>query len=276
MLAQVRFLLEMFLNILNAILDLMPMIDMDMTEMAVLALCSLIFLDHRMEKFFHAFPCREHGGAHRYAKQLRQFIQIDVVTSFLSLIKHVESNHHTHMHINQLRSQIEVPLQVGGVYHINDNIRSMLDQLLPNIQFLRRVSRQGISAWQVDQVELIPFILSMPLLSIHGHSGIVTHSFMGTTSEIEQGRLATVRITDKSHIDHLAPLHGSIFHLFIGQGTVIDVVWGICSICLQCLMGSLLPFHGPCLRLTEHFDHLRLTMAETDLISHNLIFDRVL
>ena len=129
----VLFLLEMLLYLTDTMFYLVAMVDMDMTIMRLRVFCALIHFDDLMEEFVDTFTGFKHCWHHRHAKQLRQLVVVDMVTTFLGLIKHVQRNHHTDVHVNELCRKIKIALQVGGVNHIDDNIRSLFDQLLSDI-----------------------------------------------------------------------------------------------------------------------------------------------
>ena len=79
------------------------------------------------------------GAIVRYSEEFAQLVVVDVVASFLGLVEHIESAHHADVHIDELSGEIEVALQVAGVDDVDDDIGSVLDELLAYIEFLGRV-----------------------------------------------------------------------------------------------------------------------------------------
>ena len=140
-LAQSVLLLQVILYLGNAVLYLMTMLDVDVAEVGVGTLRSLIHLNHLMEEFLHTATRGEHRGLHGHTKEARQGIEVDVVASLLRLVKHIEGHHHTNVHIDELGGQVEIALEVRSVDHINHHIGGLLNQLLANIQFLGRIGR---------------------------------------------------------------------------------------------------------------------------------------
>ena len=186
-------------DVFNALFQSLPIIDMDMADNGVLL---FINLDDPVEQFFDAESapahCRDNGAADHAGQR---FI-VKLVPGIFQLVIHVQGNDHLHIHVNQLGCQVKVALQVGSIYHIDDNIRlDVLVQLLAHIQFFRCISRKGISAGQVYDSECVTILFKDAFFGIHCHSTIIPHVFMRTGSEVKEGSFAAIRIPDQCHID---------------------------------------------------------------------------
>ena len=141
---------------------------------------ALVDVDDDVKEQIHTAPRLENGGNHGNTKQLPQFVEIDVVAAALSLVIHVESAYHTHVHVHQLGRKVKVALQIAGIYHIDHHIGWRLDDLLAYIQFLGTIGRKRIGAWKVNKVEFVALVMGMPFLGVNRHSRVVAHTLMGS------------------------------------------------------------------------------------------------
>ena len=178
--------LHPFLNFGNAILNLMSMVDVDMAEGRVVALTAFIHLDDGMKEVFYASACLEYRWHHWNTKQLTQLLVVYFVTSLLRFIKHVESTHHAQVHVDELGCQIEVALQVRGVYDVDHHVGCLLDNLFSHVKFLGRVGRKGVSAGQVNEVELVALELGVAFLGIDGDARVVAHALVSSAGKVEE------------------------------------------------------------------------------------------
>ncbi len=110
----------------DAVLYLMSVIDVDMAIVRIGVLLGLIEFDDGVEKFIYSSSVGEDGRNHRESEEFAELVVVDVVATLLCLVKHIEGAHHTDVHVYQLRGEVEVALQVAGVYHVDDHVRGVL------------------------------------------------------------------------------------------------------------------------------------------------------
>ena len=157
--------LQVFLYVTDALLNLVTVVDVQVSRLAAGA---LIHLDDGFEEFFHTHAALERGGNHRDSEECRQRLYVHRVASSLKLVEHIEGAYHLYVHVHQLGGQIEVALQVRGIYHADHHVGHLLRQVFPHVQLLRRVAAQRVGAWQVGQVELIAEERGVCLCGIDG------------------------------------------------------------------------------------------------------------
>ena len=133
---------QVFLYLLNAVFYLVSVVDVDVPVVGVLILGALISLDDGLEQFGHSLARGEDCGHHRHAEQARERVNVDVVAASLGLVKHVQGAHHAQVHVDELRGEVEVALEVGRVYHVDHHVGRLLDDLLAHVKFLGRVGRE--------------------------------------------------------------------------------------------------------------------------------------
>ena len=178
--------LQIFLDMLDAVLYLMSVVDVDMAIVSAGIFLAFVEFDDGLEELIHASTIGEDGRNHRDTEEFAQFVVVDVIATLFGFIKHVEGTDHADVHVYQLGGEIEVALQVAGIDDIDHDIRRMLDELLAHIKLFRRIGRKRIGARQIYQVEMIAVVFSFAHLGIYGYSAIVAHTFVSTRCKVEQ------------------------------------------------------------------------------------------
>ena len=251
----------------DALLDFRTVVDVDMAGERGVGL--LIDLDDGVEQLRDAPAVAAHRRAHGHAQQAPQLVGVQLVPLVLQLVVHVQGHHGPEVHVDDLRRQVQVPLDVGGVHDVDDDVRHRIDQILPDIQFLRGIGRQGVGSGQVHQGDVIPLVVEMPLFRIDRHAGIVAHVLVRARRDIEKGGLAAVGIAHQGDADHVVPLLGEVREGPVQAFTLGEVL----GESLQMLVAD---ERLAGLRLVHHVDALRLFPAEGYLVPDDLVFDRVL
>ena len=138
-----------------------------------------------MEQLVDTLSGTTYGRNHRNPYQFTQLFIIQMITTCLQFIIHVQCNNHFHIHVDELGSQIEITFQVRSIHYIDNKVWCFFDDMLANINFFWRIGREGISTWKVNDAEVIPLERKESRFGIYGNSTIVTHMFMCTTGYIE-------------------------------------------------------------------------------------------
>ena len=102
---------------------------------------TFVTLDDDVEKLVNAYSRASYGRHHRHTDQFAQLLVVQLVTAVLQLVVHVQCHYHHHVHVDELRGEVKVSFQIRAVYHVHDDVRSLVDDVLAYIDFLRRVSR---------------------------------------------------------------------------------------------------------------------------------------
>jgi len=84
--------LQVFLNVCDAVLDLVPVVDVQVARELAGA---LIDLDDGAEQVFHALSALKRCGNHWHTKQGAQCVEVNLVATVLELVVHIECAHHT-------------------------------------------------------------------------------------------------------------------------------------------------------------------------------------
>ena len=199
---QVLVSLEETLDMRDSIFYFMAIVNMDVTRLRMTPLKNL---DDGMKQLFDTRSVLEGGRHERHAEEGGEGVELDVVATPLELIVHIQGADDTQVHIYELRRQVEIALDIGGIDDINDNIRVLVGQVLPHIQLFRRVAREGIGAGKIGEVESVPLHLRCGCSGINGDTRIVAHAGMSATGKVEEGGLTTVGIADEGDRDRSGP-----------------------------------------------------------------------
>ena len=135
----------------------------------------LVDLDDGVEQFRDTPAVAAHRRADGHAQQASQLLRVQLVAFVLQLVVHVQGHHGPEVHVDDLRRQVQVPFNVGGVHDIDHDVRHRIDEVLPHIQLFWRVRRERVGARQVHQGDLIALVMEMPFFRIDRDAGVVAY-----------------------------------------------------------------------------------------------------
>ena len=273
-LPQVGVGLEIVLYAGDAVFYLVSVVDVYVAVVRVLVLVGLVEVYHRAEQLFHAAPRGEHRGHHRHPEEAAQLVVVHVVAPLLGLVKHVQGAHHAQVHVDELRGEVEVALEVGRVYHVDHHVGRLLDDLLAHVEFLGRVGRERVGARQVHEVERVAVVFGVTLLRVHGHTRVVAHPFVRPGDEVEERSLSAVGVAHQCHVDYMLLAQCCVFQQAFAHGTVVG--HGVRQLLLLAV-GLFRPLlHVSRLLGCHHLYLFGFTVAQRNLISHDFVFHGIL
>ena len=132
---------QMRLNLCNAMLNLVTIVDMEVSNRCHLFARLFITLNNFMKQRLNSLACLKHRGQHGHAQEVGKLFKIDVITTLLRFIKHIQSTNHGHVHINKLRCEIKIAFQITTIDDIDDHVGILLNKLFTHIKFLGRIGR---------------------------------------------------------------------------------------------------------------------------------------
>ena len=273
-LAQVDLLLEVLLHVADAVLNLVTVVDMDMSRVGMVALHALVEADDGMEEFLHTAPRGEDRGHHRYAEEAGELLHAEGVAPLLGLVVHIERTDHGDVHVDELGGEVEIALEVTGVDDVDDEVGRMVDELLANVEFLWRIGRKRVGAGEIDQLDMVALILGEARLRIDRDATVVAHALMGAGGEIEERGLAAVGIADQGHVDVAPLLHRRVLQL-LGREGLVEGRAGV-GLDGRKRLALVLAFQSAGLLQRDDLDEVGLTVAQANLVAHHLVFHGVL
>ena len=149
----------------------------------------------------HTALALDRGGLHhRTAQCLAQLPDIDLIPVAPHNIHHIQRNHDGNPHFGQLRGQIEIAFDIGGVHQIQNGVRPLLHQIIPGNHFLQRIGGERIDARQIGNGHILA-AFQLSLFLFHRDTGPVSYKLIGPGKTVEQRGLSAVGITGQSNFD---------------------------------------------------------------------------
>ena len=94
-------------------------------------------------------------------------------------IHHVERHDHGNMHFQKLHGQIQISLNVGGVYDIDDGLWFVPENKISRHDLLAGVRGHGIDAREIGNSG-VGMAFDGPILAVHRNAGEIAHMLVGT------------------------------------------------------------------------------------------------
>ena len=252
----------------DALLKLGSMIYMDMPQQAFVLL--LINPDYGVEKRVDSLSAPAHGRTDGHPQEMGKLPDVKAVAPCFEFVIHVQGHHYPKVHVYELGCEVEIPLEIRGVNHVQHDVRSGFQQILAHIKLFRAICREGICAGKVHENEVVAGVAETSFLGVHCHPAVVAHMLMAARGDVEKGSLAAVGIADKGHPYFVLPFVCEFRHLPVQEG-LFFIVAGIQD--FRRMLGGymLLDFI-----FAQDLYALRLFPPERHPVSEHFIFDRVL
>ena len=109
-------------------------------------------LDDLVEKAADAVAAASGSRHDRHPEEGAELVDVELVAAFLELVVHVEGHHHRDVHVDKLRGEVEVALEVAAVHHVEDDVGVLFDDVLADVQFFGRIGAERVGAGQIDEV----------------------------------------------------------------------------------------------------------------------------
>ncbi len=88
----------------------------------------------------------------------------------MHLVVHVEGADHFEVHVDELSGEVEVALYVAGVDDVDDDVGCVVDDLPSDVHFFGAVGCEGVSAGEVDDIEVVAFEMSFAFFGVDGYA----------------------------------------------------------------------------------------------------------
>ena len=107
-----------------------------------------------LHQIIHALVFDGTDGDDRDSQLIRHFFDVDGAAVVAHFVHHIQCQHHRNVQLNQLQSEVQVSLNVGGVHNVDDPVRLFIEQEISRDDLLVGVRPQGINARQVHHCSL--------------------------------------------------------------------------------------------------------------------------
>ena len=163
-------------------------------------------VDGVLHQLVYALVLGGRDGHHRHAQEGLQGVHVHGAAVLSDLIHHVEGDDHGNVQLHELRGEVEVALDVGGVNNVDDRIGLGVDDELAAHDLLARVGRKRVDARQVCDRGL-RMAAHLAILAVHGDAGKVAHVLVGACELVEECGLAAVLVACQRKREGLACGH---------------------------------------------------------------------
>ena len=102
-----------------------------------------------LEQLLDALVLKGRDHHNRAAELLGQLVRVDLVAVLLDQVGHVEGNDHRQAGLDNLKRQVQVALEVGGVDHLDDNIGLAAHEVIARALLLGAVGGKRVDAREV-------------------------------------------------------------------------------------------------------------------------------
>ena len=102
-----------------------------------------------LEQLLDALVLKGRDHHDRAAELLGELVGVDLVTVLLDQVGHVEGNDHGQAGLDDLKRQVQVTLEVGGIDHLNDDIGLAAHKVVARALLLGAVGGKRVDAGEV-------------------------------------------------------------------------------------------------------------------------------
>ena len=157
---------------------------------AFLVFCHMKGMVHQLVGSFILDRRHRH---HRDSQHGLHLVDLDGAAVSPNLVHHIQSQYNGNIQFHKLHGQVQVALNVGGIYYIDNPLGMFLQHKFPGHHLLAGIRRHGINARQIrDQRIAVP--LDHPVLPIHRHPRKIAHMLVGACKLVEKRGLPAVLV----------------------------------------------------------------------------------
>ena len=153
----------------------------------------------RIEEGLDALTAVRDGGDDGGAQQPVYLLEVQLRARIEELVPHVEVDDEIDVELHQLNCQIEVPREIAGVDHMDDDVGPGVDDVAADDALLNGIRGQAVRAGQVDNLDLVAAVRKRPDLLLNSNTRPVSHVLPGAGYAVEYGCLSRVRVARKGN-----------------------------------------------------------------------------
>ena len=156
----------------------------------------LIFghMDGMFDEFLNTLAVLGRTGDAGNAQQFLHLVHIDGTLVSGQFIHKVQGQHHRNVQFHELKCEIEVAFDVGGIDNINQRLGMGTENESPRNEFLAGIGRQAVDTGQVGHAGMVVLENGSALL-FDGHAGEIAHMLVGARQLVEKRGLAGILVT---------------------------------------------------------------------------------
>ena len=144
----------------------------------------------------------------RDAEGLLQRVGVDPDPLFFRHIQHVHGHDDRRAQEEELREEVEAPLEGGGIHQKDDDVGRLVDDEVPGDPLLLREGRQAVGAGEIDDPQLHAVRRVGALLLLHGLSRPVADVLRKPRQDVEHRRFSRVGLAGEGDEERVAVAAG--------------------------------------------------------------------
>ena len=141
--------------------------------------------DYMVQQSENPLPLMRYGRNHTNTQKLTQQIRIKLVLLLKQIIVHIQCQHNGDIHIDELRSEVKISLQVVGIHNIHNHIGFLIENVFPHVTLLTGVIRKGVGSRQICNPEGVTLVVKDSLFRTNCYTCIVASVFPGSRYPVE-------------------------------------------------------------------------------------------
>ena len=153
-----------------------------------------------LEQLFDALVLKGRDHHDRAAELLGELVRVDLVAVLLDQVGHVEGNDHGQAGLDNLKRQVQVALEVGGIDHLDDDIGLAAHEVIARALLLGAVGGKRVDAGEVRDGNVL-VAQELGFLFLNRDAGPVANVAVGAGDQVEKRGLAAVGVTRQRDMD---------------------------------------------------------------------------
>ena len=117
----------------------------------------LLFFNHHIDQHIQISLLQSTDSDYRHAQQILHLLQVDAFALLFEQVHHVDCTDYRKSGFHQLQCQIQISLQIRSVDHVDDYVRTSINQISSGNDFFRTVWRQRIDARKILNDDTLVF-----------------------------------------------------------------------------------------------------------------------
>ena len=153
-----------------------------------------------LEELLDALVLKGRDHHNRAAELLGKPVGVDLVAILLDQVGHVEGNDHGQAGLDDLKCQVQVALEVGGVDHLDDDIGLAAHEVVARALLLRAVGGKRVDTGEIRDGDVL-VTQELGFLFLNRNTRPVANITVGAGDQVEKRGLAAVGVTRKCDMD---------------------------------------------------------------------------
>lgn len=227
------------------------------------------------DQFFNPLSFCRGNRDHRNSKRLFHLIHQHRTAVYSQFVHHIQCDDHRESQFQKLHRQIQVSLNIRGVYNIDDPFRFLLDHKFPCHDLLAAVWRHGVNPRQVRD-QCVVMSSDHSIFPVHSDSRKISDMLLRSGQLIKQRRLSAILVSNQRKGESLA-IRQRIFFLAVMEFSPLPIARMMffqtaVLLLLLCMLFRLLMLRS--VRLTDLYT-FRILQTDRQLIPVDPKFDRI-